>query len=98
MYAIAGARRDSVQIFPASAAIVATPAVPTMRPLALRSGSFDVTSHRGVWWNTIISTRDVIGRPLRTCASSIWYWFARYGSNRSEYGRAMIWWRFDRAM
>ncbi len=70
--------------------MVATPAVPTMRPLALRSGSFDVTSQRGVWWNTIISTRDVIGRPRSTCASSIWYWFARYGSNRSKSVRPMI--------
>ena len=72
MNAIAGASRDSDQIFdPSCTAIVATPAVPTMRPLALRTGSFDVTIHRGVWWNTIISTRDVIGRPRRTCASSI---------------------------
>ena len=28
---------------------MATPAVPTMRPLELRTGSFDVTIHRGVW-------------------------------------------------
>ncbi len=78
MNAIAGASRDSVQIFdPSCAAIVATPAVATIRPLAFRTGSFDVTIHRGVWWNTIISTREVMGRPFRTCASSIWYWLAR---------------------
>ena len=49
MNAIAGASRDSVQIRDSScAAIVATPAVPTILPLALRTGSFEVTIHRGV--------------------------------------------------
>ena len=40
--------REEHPEFEGATAIVATPAVPTMRPLALRTGSFDVTIHRGV--------------------------------------------------